>query len=297
MRVAYYPGCSLEGTAIEFGVSAVAMCEALGMELVEVPDWSCCGASSAHFVNHDLAVALGARNLALAQSTGADQVTAPCAACYARLKFAEHKLREEPERLGGMLERGGVDYRGGMRVTSLLETLVCDYGLEALKGRLRRSLNGLKVACYYGCLLVRPTDIPSFDDPENPRVLDNLMTALGAEPVDWAYRVECCGGGLALGRADIVRKLVGDILDNAIACGAECFVVACPLCQGNLDWRQSEAAGERGKEYNLPVYYFTQLVGLCLGVPPQKLAIEKLLTPATALLESKVSSLESAAPS
>jgi heterodisulfide reductase subunit B len=290
MRVAYYPGCSLEGTAIEFDESSRAMCEALGIELVEVPDWSCCGASSAHFVNHDLAVALGARNLALAQSTGAEQVTAPCAACYARLKFAEHKLREDPERLGRMLERGGVDYHGGMRVTSLLETVVYDYGLEAIRQRMVRTLNGLKVACYYGCLLVRPTDIPGFDDPENPRCLDHLIETLGGEPVEWPYRVECCGGGLALGRADIVRKLIGDILDEAVAAGAECFVVACPLCQGNLDWRQTEAAAERGKEYNLPVYYFTQLVGWCCGVPPQGLAIEKLLTPATAVLERRLAS-------
>jgi len=189
-----------------------------------------------------------------------------------------------------MLERGGVDYKVGMRVSSMLETLVHDYGLDALKEKMVRSLNGLKVACYYGCLLVRPTNIPSFDDPENPRTLDNLVEALGGEPVDWAYRVECCGGGLALGRADIVRKLVGDILDNAVAAGAECFVVACPLCQGNLDWRQTEAAAERGREYNLPVYYFTQLVGWAVGVPPHKLAIEKLLTPATALLERQLAS-------
>ncbi|MBM3474376.1 MAG: heterodisulfide reductase subunit B [Armatimonadetes bacterium] len=293
MRVAYYPGCSLEGTAIEFDQSCRAMCEALGIELVEVPDWNCCGASSAHFVNHDLAVALGARNLGLAQRTGADQVTAPCAACYARLKFSEYKLHEDPERLGQMLERGGVDYKGGLRVSSPLELLVRDYGLEALKEKLVQSLNGLKVACYYGCLLVRPTEMPSFDDPENPRSLDSLMETLGAEPVDWAYRVECCGGGLALGRADIVRKLIGDILDNAVEAGAECFVVACPLCQGNLDWRQTEAGSQRGKQYNLPVYYYTQLVGWCLGLPPQRLGIEKLLTPATTLLERKVSGLVS----
>ncbi|MGQ9729907.1 MAG: CoB--CoM heterodisulfide reductase iron-sulfur subunit B family protein [Candidatus Zipacnadales bacterium] len=288
MRVAYYSGCSLTGTAIEYDMSSRAMCGALGIELVDVPDWNCCGASSAHFINHDLAVALGARNLAQAQETGAETLTAPCAACYARVKFAEYKIRENPEHYVRMLERGGVDYAGGMRVTSLLETLVCDYGIEALTEKLVRHLKGLRVACYYGCLLVRPIDIPGFDDPENPRTLDNLMEALGAEPVDWSYRTECCGGGLALGRVDIVRKLVGDILDDAKAAGAECFVVACPLCQGNLDWRQSEASRERGEEYNMPVYYFTQLVGLCAGVPPQKLGIEKLLVPGQALLEAKL---------
>ncbi len=287
MRIAYYSGCSLKGTANEFDTSARAMCEALGIELADVPDWNCCGASSAHSVNHDLAVALGARNLAQAQETGADQVTAPCAACFARLKFAEYKLREDPERLGRMLERAEIDYRGGIRITSLLEAVVSDYGIEAIKEKVVRPLEGLKVACYYGCLLVRPADVADFDDDENPRSMDNLMEALGAEPVDWAYRVECCGGGLALGRADIVRRLVGDILDNAALSGAECFVVACPLCQGNLDWRQSEAAAERGTEYNLPVYYFTQLVGLAVGVPPQKLGIEKHLVPATALLETR----------
>jgi heterodisulfide reductase subunit B len=287
MRVAYYQGCSLKGTANEFDASARAMCEGLGIELVDVPDWNCCGASSAHSVNHDLAVALGARNLALARETGLDHVTAPCAACFARLKFAEHKLQQDPERLGRMLERAEIDYKGGMRITSLLEAVVSDYGLEGIQEKVVRPLEGLKVACYYGCLLVRPHDIAEFDDPENPRSMDRLMKALGAEPVDWAYRVECCGGGLALGRADVVRRLVGDILDNAIEAGAECFCVACPLCQGNLDWRQGEAAGERGKEYDLPVYYFSQLVGLSVGAPPQKLGIEKHLIPATALLEAR----------
>jgi heterodisulfide reductase subunit B len=224
-------------------------------------------------------------------------VTAPCAACYARLKFAEYKLGEEPQRLGRMLERGGVSYQGGMRVASMLETLVVDFGLDALKARLAHTLDGLKVACYYGCLLVRPTEMPGFDDPENPRCLDSLAEALGAEPVDWAYRNECCGGGLALGRSDIVRKLVGDILDNAVAAGAECVMVACPLCQGNLDWRQGEVESERGREYRLPVFYFTQLVGLCLGVPPQRLGLEKLLVSGNALLERRVHSSGTAVPS
>jgi len=291
MRVAYYPGCSLSGTGMEYGQSSEAVCEALGIELVEVPDWSCCGASSAHIVNHDLAAALGARNLALARETGADTVTAPCAACFARLKFAEHKMAEEPERLGAMLGKADIEYEPGLRVASMLETITSDYGIEAIKEKVVNPLHGLKVACYYGCLLVRPPQVAQFDDPENPRSMDNLMEALGAEPVDWAYRVECCGGGLAIGRADIVRKLVGDILDEGAAAGAEAFVVACPLCQGNLDWRQTEVASERGREYNLPVYYFTQLLGIAIGVPLQKLGLEKLMTPAAALVEAKVASL------
>jgi heterodisulfide reductase subunit B len=171
-----------------------------------------------------------------------------------------------------------------MRVHSLLETIACDYGIAAVKEKVQQSLNGLKVACYYGCLLVRPPDILGFDDPEDPHSMDDLLAALGAEPVTWAYKVECCGGGLALGRPDIVRGLVGDILENAAASGADCISVACPLCQGNLDWRQSEAAAQRGTELSLPIYYFTQLVGVALGVPPHRLAVEKHLTPAVALL-------------
>ena len=287
MRVAYYPGCSLDGTAMEFNQSGRALCEALGIELVDVPDWSCCGASSAHIINHDLAVALGARNLALAKETEAESVTAPCAACFARLKYADYQLGEEPERLGKMLGKAELDYVAGeMRVASLLETVACDYGLEAVKERVVNPLAGMKVVCYYGCLLLRPPQVMKFDDHENPRVMDDLMEAVGAEVLDWQYRVECCGGGLAVGRTDIVRKLVGDILDNAVAAGAEAIVVACPLCQGNLDWRQGEAGSERDKEYDLPVYYFTQLVGAAVGVPPQKLGIEKLMTPGVPLLEA-----------
>jgi heterodisulfide reductase subunit B len=284
MRIAYFPGCSLEGTAPEFESSAQAVCEALGIELVEVPDWNCCGATSAHFTNRDLAVGLAARNLALARETGAEVITAPCAACFSRLKHAEHQLHEEPERLGALLAKAEINYRGGMTVHSLLEVIGSDYGTDAVKERVTHPLGGLKVASYYGCLLVRPPDVAQFDDPENPRSMDNLLAAAGAEPVDWAYRVECCGGGLALGRPDIVRKLVGDILDDALASGAECIAVACPLCQGNLDWRQGEVAAERGTQYGIPVYYFTQLLGVALGVPPQRLGVEKHLTPAAALL-------------
>jgi heterodisulfide reductase subunit B2 len=284
MRIAYYPGCSLEGTALEFDQSARAVCQALGIELVEVPDWNCCGATSAHFANRDLAVGLAARNLALARQTGAEQVTAPCAACFARLKYAEHAIEAEPVRYAPMLEKAEISYRGGMRVHSLLEALVSDYGIEQIGAKVTHPLEGLKVACYYGCLLVRPPDVAQFDDPENPRSMDNLLAALGAEPVDWAYRVECCGGGLALGRADIVRKLVGDILDDAAASGAECISVACPLCQGNIDWRQGEVASERGTSYDMPVYYFTQLIGAALGIPPQKLGVEKHIVPAVPLL-------------
>ena len=238
-----------------------ASAQKLGIELEELPDWSCCGASSGHCTDYLLSLALPARNLAIAEKKGQDLAVA-CAACFLRFKqtnyelLANNKLRREIETTIGM------SYRGRVKVKHFLDVFCREVGLEEIQRRVQRPLKRLRLASYYGCYLVRPPEVTQFDDPENPRSMDDLMEALGAETVDWSHKVECCGGNLVLSRADIVTKLVGDICEAATEAGAEAIVTACPLCQANLDTRQP------GSE-KIPIFYFSELLGLALEVEEQ----------------------------
>ena len=252
MQVSYYPGCSLHGTASEYDASTKAVSRLLGVELLELADWNCCGASSAHSTNESLAYELSARNLAIAKREGKD-VVIPCAACYSRLKAADSQDRKDQEGRKGEIE-----------VLSLLEFLASRDRMEKIKQLRKRSLAGLKVVCYYGCLLVRPPRVTHSVNYENPQQMDRLMAALGAEAIPWSYKTDCCGASLALTRTDIVRRLTRKILDGAQRAGADAVVVACPLCQANLDTRQEEISRESGQEYALPILYFTELIGLAL---------------------------------
>ncbi len=261
LKYSYYPGCSLESTAKEYDQSMRAAAKMLGVELVELPDWSCCGASSGHCTNHQLSLALPARNLALAEKEGLDLAVA-CAACFLRFKQTNHELRADDTLREEIEKIIGMHYRGSVEVRHLLEIFCREVGLEEIQRRVQKPLNGLKLAAYYGCYLVRPPEITQFDDPENPRLMDDLLNALGGEAVDWSHKVECCGGNLLLSRADIVSKLVGDICQAASGAGASAIVTACPLCQANLDTRQP------GPQ-KMPILHFSELLGLALGVKGQ----------------------------
>lgn len=256
MRVSYYPGCSLHATAKEYGLSTRAVCEALGIELVEIPDWCCCGASSAHSVSHTLSIALPATNIASAQAEGLD-IVVPCAACFGNMRRADAALRENEATRREIEDLLSFRYSGELQILHLLDLLCNRVGLEAVRGRVVNELTGLKVAPYYGCLLVRPPEVCGFDDTENPTTLDNLLEAIGAEPVTWSYKTECCGASLALIQPEIVEKLVGEITEMALEAGASCIATACPLCSTNLETRQK--AG-------LPIFFFTELMGLAFGL-------------------------------
>ncbi|MDO8716010.1 MAG: CoB--CoM heterodisulfide reductase iron-sulfur subunit B family protein [Dehalococcoidales bacterium] len=247
MRVSYYPGCSLEGTAKEFDVSTRAVCKALGIELQELEDWSCCGATSAHSTNDYLAVALPARNLTLAEKTGLDLVT-PCAACFQRLKVAEKKLAEKP--------LAEFPYQGKIKIDHLLNLCTRPEAMEKIKSSVKKPLKGLKVVCYYGCLTTRPPKITDAVNYENPQNMDELILELGAESIDWSYKTACCGNSLVLGRADIVKTMVGKLLEKAREAGADAIVTCCPMCQSNLESGRS-----------MPVFYFTELMGMAMGLP------------------------------
>lgn len=275
MKFAYFPGCSLHSTAKEYDMSTRSVCELLGIELEEVPDWNCCGATSAHATNRDLSIALPMRNLAIAEEMGLD-VVAPCAACYNRLKSANAAVKDDTDLLKKINDITGTDYKASINVLSLLEA-VDKMGADAIKPFVKNSLEGMKPAAYYGCLLLRPPGVTCFDNAENPSSMDSILEALGAEPVKWPYKTECCGAGLSISKSDIVVKLTHDILDAAKKSGANCIVTACPLCQSNLDSRQSQVESAYEEYFGLPVFFFTQLMGLAFGLPVKSLGLNKLM--------------------
>jgi heterodisulfide reductase subunit B len=271
MKTGFYPGCSMKGSAREYSESLLAVAQALGRELPEIPDWNCCGATAAHNLDRDLALALPARILAAAEKDGMDEVLVPCAACYSRLSVTRHELLEdEPlrQKISGLIE---TDYRGTARVLNIIEWLASIAGLESkIKAPFAR-----RVACYYGCLLVRPAGIVNFDRPEDPQSMDLLLKRIGAEPIAWAFKTECCGAGFSVSRTDLVAKLSGLILDDAVARGAEAVIVACPMCHLNLDLRRPNIEKHAGKKYDIPVIYITQAVGLALGIEAKKLGLQR----------------------
>ena len=284
MKYAYYPGCSSESTARDMNQSTLAVVKALGIDFEEPKGWTCCGATAGHQTSRLLAASLPAANLTKVQDMKLDMIV-NCAACYNRMKVANHEISANPEIRQGVREALDRDYDGSVKVRHLVEVLLDDVGLPAIAKSLKRSLNGLKVACYYGCLLVRPPGVVKFDDPENPKSLDRLVTAMGGQSLDWPCKVECCGGGLTLSRTDVVLNLTESILDMAVQSGADCIAVSCPMCQANLDLRQQDINKLAGKNYQVPIIYITQLLGLCLGISSGELGFEKLMVPATNVLK------------
>lgn len=279
MRFAYYPGCTAKSTAIEYEESVRETSQYLGIELVEIPDWTCCGASSGHMVNRELAVALPSRNLALANRMSLGLVSA-CPACSLRHKVAHHELGRDPKLKSKIEEDIGEHLELPTKPKHFLEVLHRDVGIEAIKEKVRKPLKGLRVAAYYGCYLVRPPEIAGFDDPENPTVMDEVMEALGAEVVDWSFKVDCCGGGLAIVAPEVVKKLTGRIALAASKLKADAIVTACSICHANLDMRQPKDNGSPP----LPIFYFSELSALAFGSSTAKQWMAKHLIDPTDLL-------------
>jgi len=288
MKYAYYPGCSLHSTAKEYDLSTKEVARALGIELIEIPDWVCCGATPAHITMHLLSLALPVKNLIKAKTMGSYEVVTCCAACFSRLKIANRFMQNDDEHREKVEKIVGEPYKGDVKVRHFLDVLVNVFGLKNLKERLARQLSGLKVACYYGCLLTRPHEVTELDDLEDPHLIDDLMGTIGIEPVQWPYKTECCGASFSLTKTDIVLKLSGDILQMASDAGAEAIVVACPMCQSNLDIRQGMINKKYKKDFNMPIFYFTQLTGLALGIEPKKLGFEKHIVNPMPLLKKIV---------
>lgn len=285
-RYAFYPGCTLHSTGVEFGLSTELVCETLDLEMVEIDDWNCCGASSAHSLDPRLYLALPARNLAQAQAAGPDSLAIPCAACYSRLAAADLALAGDEGFRQGLEAELGFRYEGRVRPRSLLDILANDCRREELVGAVRKPLAGLKVVSYYGCLLVRPPEYTGrWDDPEHPRTMDYLLSLLGAEAVPWSYGVDCCGGSLTLNRSDVVVHLVDRLVAAAHEAGAEALATACPMCMANVDGRQLYRGGPplprpaRPDYEPLPVFYFTELMALAYDLPVGKVWAKHMVDP------------------
>jgi heterodisulfide reductase subunit B len=271
--IGYYPGCALHGSSNDYEQSLHGCLSALGVQLQELDDWICCGATAAHSLNHKLALALPARNLALAEREGFQQLFAPCPLCSMQLMKVQ-KVAGEPairEELSTIVE---ADLSGSCQVLNLIQIFE-QIGIDRLKAAVKTPLGSITAACYYGCLLTRPPEVVHFDDFEQPHSMEAVVTALGAKAVDWSYKTECCGGGMTMANEETVLDLACKILTNAADHGADCLVVACPMCHVNLDMKQAAVEKRYGKKLGLVVYYLSDLVGLALGLAPEQLGIHR----------------------
>jgi len=287
MKYAYFPGCSQESTAQEYNRSLLAVARRLeAMELLEIPDWNCCGATpAAAIVNPMLPHSLAARNLSITRQMGLDQIVAPCAACYKNLRKASHDLNAYAELRAQA--RGALKDRPLDRVPAVrhpLDVIVNDVGIDNIP--VEKPLRGLKIASYYGCLLTRPAG--GFDDIEYPESMDRLMEALGAEAVDWHYKTKCCGGGIYMFHENVSFRMSADVLAHAKAAGANAVTVGCPFCQLMLDLYQDKLAAIRDTTFDLPILFFTQLMGLAMNVDRQELGLKRLIVSPFELLAATV---------
>ena len=285
MRFAYYPGCSLEATGRAYEESTSALAKPLGMELEELDDWNCCGATSYMSVRELLSYSISARNLCLAQKRGLD-IVAPCSACFTILRKTDHYLHEMPElrrKVESVLAAAGLSYTPrSVRVRHLLEVMTGNGGLGKIRDLVRNPLKALKVAPYYGCQIVRPR--VEFDDPEYPMTLDRVIEAIGAQPVYYPVKSRCCGGSLMASNEPAAIRLCKNLLLCAQQNEADCIITVCPLCQMNLDAFQKKVNATYGTRFNIPVLYFTQLVGLAMGMPARAVGIGREIVPAASVL-------------
>lgn len=286
MIYAYYPGCSLHSTGREYDLSLRVVCEQIGIELKELDHWICCGTSAAHQTSSLLTVSLPAKNIAEAEKLNLTELLVPCAACYSRFKTALHHLQKDPTLIKKV--EGILNYRFENKVKILhpLEVFKEERIRKIIKSKIKRDLSGLNVVCYYGCLLTRPPKVMQFDVCEYPMTMDEILGEAGVRVLDWSYKTDCCGASLSLTKSEIVLRLANNILENAQAVGAAAIVVACPLCQANLDTRQDEVNRVYQRNYNLPILYFTQVLGLAFGIEAKRLGLQKHFVAADELLKN-----------
>jgi heterodisulfide reductase subunit B len=273
MTLGFYPGCSLKGSSREYAESVIALAKAFDINLEEINDWNCCGATAAHNMNKELSLALPARILSLAENQGLSEIVVPCAACYSRLTVTKHELSKDPTLKASVTDANGLSYNGSVGVLNIVQMLD-KYIIPNLEGRVVKPFDR-KVACYYGCLLVRPHEILNFDREEDPQSLDLLMLKAGATPIDWAFKTECCGAGLSVSRTASVGRLSGKIIGDAKDRGAETVIVACPMCHSNLDMRRDSINSYLGEKVDIPVLYITQAIGLAIGLDRKDLGLQR----------------------
>jgi heterodisulfide reductase subunit B len=277
VKIGFYPGCSVEGGSREYKESCRALAKAFGIELEYVPDWNCCGASAAHNLNKELSLALPARILSLAEKAGMTDILVPCAACYNRLVLTRHELLKNETLRNKIIELTELDFKGSCNIMNVVQWIEKQI-IPQLPEKVTNPFDH-KVACYYGCLLVRPHKILQFDRPEDPQSMDEVMKIIGAHPVDWAFKTECCGAGLSVSKTDVVANLSGKIVYDAFSRQAEALIVACPMCHSNLDMRRPEINKCLQKNIGIPVIYITQAIGLAIGLTEKELGLHRHFVP------------------
>lgn len=286
MKIAYYPGCSLHASSAFYDVQTRLVAKHLGVELVEIEDWNCCGATSACKTDSFLSIALPARNIGIADASGLDDIVIPCSSCYSRTLVSQKVLADNSDLKDSINAELSKKISGRIRILSILEFLLQRVNSEEFPAQIKYKLEGFKPACYYGCLLTRfPYDVVVPDNVENPQGMDIICKKIGAEPVDWNYKTDCCGASATVNDTDVSLRLMSKIMKDAIARGANCLVATCPLCQLNLDAYQDMVREKYGIQQRLPVYFITELVGLALGISEKDLQIDRHLIDSTGLLK------------
>ncbi len=284
MKFAYYPGCSAIGTSADYEVSTRIVCKDLNFALNDLQDWNCCGSTPAHAVSSELSAALCVRNLDLAAKTKAEKLLTPCPSCLSNLRHAAHRMEDAEFRasVDSLLDEPSAP--SFPEALSVMQALVDTYGIDILERRAAKKFNGIRLAPYYGCLMSRPAEIMNFGNAENPQMMEDILRACGAEIIDFPLKTSCCGASFGIPERPMTAKLSGKILELAHNMKADAIIVACPLCQMNLDLRQDQASKAMQMEFDIPVLYFTQIIGLAFGHKPEKLGLEKLCVSPKALL-------------
>jgi heterodisulfide reductase subunit B len=280
MQVTYYPGCSLQASARDYAESILGVCSSLDIQLEEIPDWNCCGATAAHSIDHRASIELAGRTLNLAATLPHADMLVPCPMCFNRLKTSAQALDgDHPQRYEIKLDAPLP------QIWDLANFFATEDMLKTTAQHVKKSLKGLKVVCYYGCMANRPPEITEAEDFENPQALDRIVRNLGAEAIPWPFKTDCCGASQVLSRLDIVSQLVGNLFDMAHRVGAQAMVVSCQMCQANLDMYQEKIQADWGKRFSLPVYYFTELIGIANDVSGARQWLSRHITDPVSLLK------------
>jgi heterodisulfide reductase subunit B2 len=285
MELAYYPGCSLKASSEIYDLQCKRVLSAIGINLHELDDWNCCGATSASKMDDFLAIAMPARNLGIADASACTELVIPCSACYSRMLVAQKVLESDPGLLDEINGELSNKITGRTRILSILEAILPLEKSGDLAKKVTRKLEGLRPACYYGCMQTRfPYGVPVPDDVENPQGMETIVKALGAAPLDWSYKTDCCGASAAVNDSDTAVTLMSKIMKDAIARQANCFVTTCPMCQLNMDAYQEKVRDTHGIAQSMPVYFITELIGLAVGLPPKDMGVDRHFVDAMVLL-------------
>jgi heterodisulfide reductase subunit B len=297
MKYGYYPGCSLEGISVEYNHSMRSLFAALEVTIEDLPDWICCGTLAAPSISRLLGVATPLWNVAKAKQEGYEQLVAPCSACVYHFKNAQKQVNANNELMTEVEAVLEMPLNDLPRTVHPLEILVNDGFEERIKSNVQQDLSDLKVVCYYGCHISRPAEVMQFDDPEDPQSMDLLLNWVGVQTLDWSSKVDCCGAHFSLIKPDIVVDLCAKLVESALEAGADAIVVACPMCHANLDTRQEAISDKLGQLVNIPVLYFSQVLGYALGIEPTALGLKKHIVDPLPLMLAKCHGLSAGYPS